>query len=114
MKHLLLTLILVSNVVWADCYTRTVSRSDADDNVSAEAVSVCSSGEVQKRPVKVGDTILETEVGKSKITKYFNHQNSQCRMFTERYEIDKRLRVYHGVICQVDNLGTNWIVVDKW
>ena len=27
---------------------------------------------------------------------------------------DRRLVVNHGVICQTDQVGANWIVVDKW
>ena len=83
-------------------------------NFQTEAVTVCKEGTSAPPKIKIGDTILESEVGKSKIEKYFTHKNARCRMFTERYNEDRDLKVYHGVICQIDNSDTNWIVVDKW
>lgn len=79
-----------------------------------EAVTVCKEGNELPSKVKIGDTILESEVGKSKINKYFTHNNTRCRMFTERMSVNRELRVYHGVICQIDKSDTNWLVVDKW
>jgi len=79
-----------------------------------EAITACREGEIAPMKIKIGDTILETEVGPSKMNKYFNYQNNRCRMFSEHMVVDRQLRVYHGVICQVDNSNTNWLVVDKW
>lgn len=80
-----------------------------------DAVTVCDDNETDLVDnVRIGDTILENEVGPSKITGYFNYQNTKCRMFTQRLAYRQQLKVYNGVICQVDNSKTNWIVVDKW
>ena len=87
---------------------------DLGGKFSTEAVTVCKEGTTTIQRIKKGDRILETEVGKSKIDKYFIHNNARCRMFTERNEFKGTLAVYHGVICQIDNSDTNWLVVDKW
>lgn len=80
-----------------------------------DSVTVCDDAETDLIDnVKIGDTILENEVGPSKIKEYFSYQNTKCRMFTQRLAYRHQLRVYNGVICQVDNSKTNWIVVDKW
>jgi hypothetical protein len=79
-----------------------------------EAVTVCKEGTAPERKIKIGDTILESEVGKSKVDIYFNYQNTRCRLFQETYSERRELKVYYGVICQTDNSGANWIVVDKW
>jgi hypothetical protein len=87
---------------------------DLGGQFSTEAVTVCKEGTTRIQKIKKGDHILETEVGKSKIDKYFTYNNARCRMFTERNEFKGTLAVYHGVICQIDNSATNWLVVDKW
>jgi hypothetical protein len=79
-----------------------------------ESVTVCAEGSGKPKKVSIGDSILENEVGRSKVDKYFKHKGTKCRMFEERYAQDRHLRVYYGVICQTDDSGTNWIVVDKW
>lgn len=115
MKYLFILLMFASNLVLADdCVVRSATRIDDKAQISAESVTICSEGQSVNNHVRIGDTILENEVGKSKVTKYFSHQNSRCRMFTERYVVERVLRVYHGVICQTDDKGLNWIVVDKW
>lgn len=83
-------------------------------NFRADAVTVCQSRSNVQRRIRIGDTILESEVGTSSVTKSFKHNGAQCRMFTERLAVDGRLKVYNGVICQVDNSTTDWLVVDKW
>jgi hypothetical protein len=87
---------------------------DLGGKFSTEAVTICKEGTTTIQKIKKGDHILETEVGKSKIDKYFTHNNARCRMFTERNDFKGTLAVYHGVICQIDNSNTNWLVVDKW
>jgi hypothetical protein len=87
---------------------------DLGGKFSTEAVTICKEGTTTIQKIKKGDHILESEVGKSKIDKYFTHNNARCRMFTERNEFKGELAVYHGVICQIDNSDTNWMVVDKW
>lgn len=80
-----------------------------------EAVTVCKEDDTDLADnIRVGDTILESEVGRSKMNEYFDYHNTKCRLFTQRISKDRQLRVYNGVICQIDNSDTNWIVVDKW
>lgn len=77
---------------------------------NTEAVTICKEGTATLQKIKIGDHILESEVGKSKVTKYFVYNNQNCRMFTER----TKNRTYNGVICQNEDSETNWTVVDKW
>jgi len=79
-----------------------------------ESITVCSDGQKPNRKIKVGDVILENEVSRSKVDKYFTHKSSKCRMFVDRNSVNGELKTYNGVICQIDNTGTNWLVVDKW
>ena len=83
-------------------------------NFRADAVTVCQTNKPIERRIRIGDTILESEVGTSVVTNMFKHKGAQCRMFTERLAVDGKLKVYNGVICQVDNSTTDWLVVDKW
>lgn len=86
---------------------------DLGGKISADATMVCSEGKpVKERKYKIGDRILESEVGRSKIEKYFTYDNSRCRMFTQRVEVNKDTRVYNGVICQANQ--NEWTIVDKW
>ena len=87
---------------------------DLGGTFSTESVTVCQEGKATLQKIKKGDHILENEVGRSKVSKYFEYQNTRCRMFTERTSDNGQLRVYHGVICQIDKSDTNWLVVDKW
>ena len=99
-------------------YARERARNnlllDLGGEFSTESVTVCKEGVDTIGKLKIGDIILETEVGKSKVEKYFTHQNARCRMFKQVYGENRELKVYYGVICQTDNLGANWIVLDKW
>jgi len=81
-----------------------------------EAITVCKEGESKIEKIKIGDTILENEVGMiPEISpKYFKYRNSQCRLFREKIVSKGELRVNHGVICQIDSKTTNWLVMDKW
>ena len=79
-----------------------------------ETVTVCSEGEPIQKKVKVGDTILENELSRSLVDLYFRYQNTNCRLFRERLAENGQLVVNHGVICQIDSSGANWVVVDKW
>ena len=79
-----------------------------------EAITICGDGNSFTGKIKTGDVILENEVGRSKVDLYFNYNNARCRLFTERLSQNRRLVVNHGVICQTDQVGANWIVVDKW
>jgi len=87
---------------------------DLPGRFKTESVTTCREGEAVARQVRKGDTILETEVGPSPIKKYFKYHNSRCRMFQEHLVVDRDLRSYNGVICQIENSDTNWLVVDKW
>jgi hypothetical protein len=79
-----------------------------------EAITVCQEGSTPAQKIKIGDTILENEVGQHKDPKYFKYKEARCRMFTEHYNEQGRLVKYEGVICQINNSSTNWLVVDKW
>ena len=87
---------------------------------TTEAITICQEGDTRSpkrfEPVKlkIGDKILESEAGKSKIENYFTHKNQTCRMFTERYTFKGNQEIYNGVICQNDRIDTNWTVVDRW
>lgn len=82
---------------------------------ATDSVTVCDEGETDLVDnVQIGDTILENEVSPSKIKGYFNYHNARCRMFTQSLVKNRIMRVYNGVICEVENSHTNWIVVDKW
>jgi hypothetical protein len=87
---------------------------DTGGRFKTESITVCREGRAIPPTVKVGDQILESEVSKSKMDRYFTFRNSRCRMFTERAVKNQDLIVYHGVICQIDKSDTNWLVVDKW
>lgn len=78
----------------------------------AESITVCKDkGTPKFKVLRIGDEILETEVGRVDNSKYFKYNGTTCRRFRERYN-DGKLRVNTGVICQADN--GFWTVVDKW
>lgn len=80
-----------------------------------ESATTCKEGDTDLVDnIKIGDTILENEVGSHKVKKYFRYKDTRCRMFTQRLVQNRELKVYNGVICEVENSATNWIVVDKW
>jgi hypothetical protein len=79
-----------------------------------QAITVCSDQGSPRSKVLVGDIVLETELAKVRNHKYFIYQNSKCRLFVERRELNRQLVVNYGVICQLDDLHESWIVVDKW
>jgi hypothetical protein len=115
MKKFIPILFLLAFNVWAnDCVIKSASI-ERDGDISTETITVCANGVIPLSKVKVGDTILENEVGQSN-TKvgYFRWKNSKCRLFTERLTENGKLRVNHGVMCQVDNSHDNWLIVDKW
>jgi len=113
MKKYLILLMLVSAQAYATNCKVTTVQIENDGRFQTETATVCKEG-ADIRKIKVGDIILEIEVGKSKIDKVFNYRNSQCKMFTESAVKNSELRVYHGVMCQLDNNKANWLVVDKW
>ena len=99
----------------ADNCRVTSATLESGGSVKVETVTVCKEGELVQKHIKIGDTILETEVGNSNVkVGYFKHNNAKCRLFSERLTENGKLRVNHGVICQIDNSPTNWLVVDKW
>jgi hypothetical protein len=79
-----------------------------------EASLVCNEGGTVKTSNKIGDTILENEVGMNqRLNFYWQYKEyPKCRMFKERYVQDKKTVEYNGVICQ--KTDSNWLVVDKW
>ena len=115
MKKLLLIALLSTNAWATDACRVTSASAEIGGEFKTETITVCKEGELVAQKIKIGDTILETEVGKSNVkVGYFKHQNSICRLFSERLTEKGKLRVNHGVICHIDNSPTNWIVVDKW
>jgi len=108
-------MLLVSQLAVAnECKTTTVTI-EKDGKVSNETATICKeTGGVDLR-VKIGDTILESEVNESAVKKYFKYNGHKCRLFEESGVVDKKIKDYFGVICQVDPKDeNNWIVVDKW
>lgn len=87
---------------------------DLGGKFKSEAALTCQEGTAKPSKIKKGDTILESEVGPSPIKKSFKYNGAMCRMFQEHYVVDRELRTYNGVICQINNSATNWLVVDKW
>jgi hypothetical protein len=79
-----------------------------------EAITSCSEGTIPLTKLKIGDTILANEVSPSPIKKTFKFKGATCRMFQEHHTVDRELRTYNGVICQISNSDTNWLIVDKW
>ncbi len=79
-----------------------------------EVVTTCKEGEnLVDRPVRIGEVVMENELLRvERQTGYFKHKNSTCRLFKERYVQNNKLRVNHGVICQINE--NDWTVVDKW
>lgn len=113
-KYLSILLLLASSSVFANC-KQTSASIEREGIVANETLTVCKEGAVNFPKIKKGDVILETEVNKSRVAvDYFTYQNSRCRLFMENQTYNGKLRVYHGVICQIDNSDTNWLVVDKW
>lgn len=113
MKKLFISLLLVTSNTWAtECKTTTVSI-ERNGKIESESATVCKEGSPIERKIYVGDIILENEVGKSKVSEYFIYRNTKCRMFTEHTAKNKELRIYHGVICQINN-KEDWLVIDKW
>lgn len=81
---------------------------------NSESITVCREGQRVERKLKIGDLILETEVGRSKVDLYFKHQNMRCRNFLDQYFELGRLKQYFGVICQANPNDSIWMVMDKW
>lgn len=115
MKRLLLTLLFICNTALADdnCKITTVTI-ERNGQVETETATICKEGQDVNDTVKVGDIILENEVGRSRVAKYFTFRNARCRMFTEHHVVNKQLHDHYGVICQTEKNSPQWIVVDKW
>jgi len=115
MKKLLILTMFVSQLALAnECKVTTVT-TERDGRVDSETATICKEGQGHDHKIKVGDIILESEVGINKrVSQYFTYKNSRCRIFTENTVRNKELRINNGVICQLDNNDTNWVVVDKW
>lgn len=79
-----------------------------------ESVTICLEGDMKPSKLKIGDIILENEVGESKNNKYWKWQGARCRMFQNRSTVNGKPRGYNGVICETDGSNTNWLVVDLW
>jgi hypothetical protein len=114
MKNLLILTVFISQLAFAgDCKVTTVTV-ERNGQVEAETRTVCKEGATPDTKLKIGDVILENEVGQAPVTKYFTYHRQRCRMFEEQAIFQKKIRDYYGVICQMDSNGSNWVVVDKW
>ena len=114
MKNLLILLFFVSQIAVAgDCKVTTVTI-EKNGKVEAETRTVCKEGTAPDPKIKIGDIVLESEVGVSKIDNYFTYHRQRCRIFEDQGIFQKQVRDYYGVICQMEKDSSNWIVVDKW
>lgn len=92
---------------------RKILLSQMGGIYQTESITVCNEGKsVTFRPVKIGDLVLDNEMGRLDRGQNFKYRNSNCRLFREKYEKDRKFRVNHGVMCQTDH--QEWIIVDKW
>jgi hypothetical protein len=116
MKKFIYLLLLVSFGAIADECKVTTITIERNGKVESETATVCKEGQLGDTKIRIGDTILENEVGTvpEVSPKYFKYQNTQCRLFRESLAVKGVLRVNHGVICRTDANATNWLVVDKW
>jgi hypothetical protein len=113
-KFLILLMFLSANAYAENCKVVTVTTEN-NGKVDKQTSIVCKEGITVQPKIRIGDVILENEVAKNpKVDMYFSHNNSQCRMFIEHTAQNKEMKIYHGVICQLDGSDTNWLVVDKW
>ena len=113
-QYLSILVLLACSSAFANC-RQTSASIEREGIVANETLTVCKEGAVEFPKIKKGDVILETEVNKSRVdVGYFMHRNTRCRLFMENQTHNGKLRVYNGVICQIDNSDTNWMVVDKW
>jgi hypothetical protein len=78
-----------------------------------DTVTACIEGGAPQKKLKIGDAILEAEVGSSPIKQYFMHDMSRCRMFQDRIDTVDKTVTYNGVICQIKHTNY-WRIVDKW
>jgi hypothetical protein len=114
MKNLLILTVFISQLVFAgDCKVTTVTV-ERDGKVEAETRTVCKEGATPDTKLKIGDVVLESEMGRAQVTNYFTYHRQRCRMFEEQAIFQKKIRDYYGVICQIEKDNSNWIVVDKW
>jgi hypothetical protein len=114
MKKIIFLLALTSQIAFAgDCKVTTVTI-EKNGQVEAETRTICKEGEIPDTKLKIGDVVLESEVGESQVPDYFTYHRQRCRLFEEHAIFQKKIRDYFGVICQMDKNGSNWVVVDKW
>jgi hypothetical protein len=114
MKYAVIFLLFFSNMAFADDCKITTVTIEHDGKMETESSTICKEGNEVTATVKVGDIILENEVGRSKVKKYFTYRNARCRMFTEHHVVNKQLHDHYGVICETQEGGPDWVVVDKW
>jgi hypothetical protein len=114
MKKLLLLIALIgNNALASNCKVTTVTIEN-NGVVQAETATVCKDSEMISDRIRKGDIILESEVSKSIMDKYFTYKKQQCRFFVEDVAVKGVIKEFHGVICRVPNSTTNWLVMDKW
>lgn len=115
MRYLIISLLCFCNIAFADDNCKTVTVTiERNGQVEAETATICKEGQDINDTVKVGDIVLENELGRAAVRKYFTYRNARCRMFAEHHVVNKQLHDHFGVICQVEKNSPNWMVVDKW
>jgi hypothetical protein len=114
MKYLAILAVFLTQIASAsDCKVTTVTI-EKNGQVEAETRTVCKEDALPDTKIRIGDVVMENEVGQSPITNYFTYRRQRCRMFEEHAIVQKKIRDYHGVICQIGKDNSNWVVVDKW
>lgn len=88
---------------------------DLGGKISAESTMVCKEGVIPKKAIyKIGESVMESQMPKSKVDKYFTYNGQRCRLFQQSLEKNRETRTYYGVICQSKNDSDKWTIVDKW
>lgn len=88
---------------------------DLGGKISAESTMVCKEGRMPKLiDYRVGDTVLESQMPRAKVDKYFAYNGQRCRLYQQSIERNRETRNYFGVICQSNSDPNKWSIVDKW
>jgi hypothetical protein len=114
MKKFIWLLVFLSFSVLADDCKVTTVTIERNGQIQKDSATICTEGGIIRPKMKIGDIIMESEVGESRIKKYFMYNNNRCRLFQEETVINHKIRNYYGVICQADSTGNDWLIVDIW
>jgi hypothetical protein len=89
------------------------------NRVTSDMSLICSDiPAIQIRPVRVGETIWESETDlhtEKSEQKYFFYKRDRCRYFTEQAVRENNMITYQGIICKKNSQpNSKWQVVDKF